>query len=41
MCKNVHFLQFTFIVNLFLGVIFDIIEGEDVVILVDARHWLL
>lgn len=32
----VHLLQFALIVNFFLGMILDVIEGEDVVILVDA-----
>ena len=36
-----HFLQLALVVDLLFCVIFDVIEGEDVIVLFDPRHGLL
>lgn len=41
MWAALHFLQLALVVDLLLGVVFDVVEGEDVVVLLDARHRLL
>lgn len=40
MGSEVHLLQFSLVVYLFFSVVLDVVEGEDVVVLVDAGCWL-